>query len=145
MHMLSRGRTLAALGFTLIVAGACGGGGDNATGPGGSTGGTYNLVRTNGDRVPAIEQVEDCSPSRFREGTLTLTADGDWHVSVKGDDERGPQVMSDQGKYERDGGDLSFESPEWGDFDGEIDGNQVVLHYDFCENGVADIDFEFQR
>jgi hypothetical protein len=132
------------IGLALLAA-ACGGGGD-ATGPGGPTAGTYQLVSTNGDMVPAIEQTEHCSPSRFKDGFLTLTADGGWQMSVELDDETGSHVAQDHGQYQQDGGDLSFDSVQFGDsFDGEIEGQQVVVHYDFCANGVADTDFEFER
>jgi hypothetical protein len=143
--MLTRPRTLAALTLGLL-AGACGGGGD-ATGPGGgSTAGTYQLVTTNGDRVPAIEEVEHCSPTRFKDGFLTLTSDGRWQFSVEADDETGSHVMQDHGQYQQDGADLSLDSGLYGDsFDGEIDGGQVVLHYDFCANGVADTDLGFEK
>jgi len=130
----------------LLVAGACGGGSD-ATGPGGgNTAGTYQLVRTNGDPVPAIVQTEHCTPTRFNDGFITLTADGSWQFSIETDDEAGSHRAQDHGQYERDGADLVFNSIQYGDsFDGEIEGGQLVLHYDYCANGEADTDFEFER
>jgi hypothetical protein len=130
----------------LLVAGACGGGHD-ATGPGGgTTAGTYDLVSTNGNQVPAIEQAEGCTPTRFSSGAMTLTADGGWQLRVEADDETGAHVLSDHGQYTRDGTELQFESAVDGSTAfGDIEDDWVVIHYDFCFNGEADTDFEFQR
>lgn len=130
----------------LLVAGACGGHDNTGPGGGGSTAGSYDLASTNGNDVPTIEQAEGCTPSRFDGGTMTLTADGDWQLRVEFDDETGNHVLADHGQYTQDGTELQFESGQDGSTAfGDIEDGWVVIHYDFCFNGEADTDFEFQR
>lgn len=139
------GRMLPVVG--LLLAGACGGG-DGGTGPaGGGLSGTYELVGINEDGLPEVEQVENCSPARFTSGSMVLDEDGNFEFSILYDDENGQDGFQDHGQFQRHGdADLSFDSEAWGDrFNGEIEGDLVVLYYDFCANGVADIDFVFEK
>lgn len=138
-------RTLPVAG--LLLAGACGGG-DAGTGPGGGAlSGTYQLMGINEDGLPEVAQMEDCSPARFTSGSMVLDEDGNFELSIVYDDEGGQAGFEDHGQFQRQGdAGLSFDSEAWGDrFDGEIDGDLVVLYYDFCTNGEADIDFVFEK
>lgn len=132
----------AAAGIALLC-GACG---SDGAGPGGGDGvdGTYELVGINNTDVPAVVQMEACSPSRFVSGSLSLGT-GHWQVSVQIEDETGTHWLEDEGNYERDGIELAFESQVYGDwFDGELEDGLVVLYYDFCSNGEHDIDLVFE-
>ncbi len=138
-------RTLPVAG--LLLAGACGGG-DGGTGPGGNgLSGTYELVGINEDGVPEQEQVENCLPALFTSGSMVMDEDGNFELSILYQDESGQDGFQDHGRFRRQGDtDLSFDSEAWGDqFDGEVEGDLVVLYYDFCANGVADIDFVFEK
>lgn len=137
-------RTLPVAG--LLLAGACGGG-DGGTGPGGNgLSGTYELVGINEDGVPEEEQVENCLPALFTSGSMALDGDGNFELSILYENQDGQDGFQDHGRFQRDGDDLSFDSEAWGDrFDGEVEGDLVVLYYDFCANGVADIDFVFEK
>ncbi len=132
----------------LVLAVACGGG-DGGTGPGGggALAGTYELVGINEDGLPEEEQVENCMPAVFTNGSMTLDEDGNFQLSVDYENMEGPDGFQDHGGFQRDGGtDLSFDSEAWGDhFEGEVEGDLVVLYYDFCTNGGADIDLVFEK
>jgi hypothetical protein len=132
----------------LVLAVACGGDNDGGTGPGGgSLSGSYQLVGVDEDGLPEVIQVENCGPARFTSGSMTLDEDGNFELSIVYDDEEGPDGFQDHGRFQRQGDtDLSFSSVAWGDqFAGEVDGDLVVLYYDFCANGVYDIDFVFEK
>ncbi len=123
-------------------------GGDSGTGPGGGGGGlagTYELVGINNAPVPAVVQMEGCTPSRFLAGSLTL-GDGGWSFDIMAEDETGTNSLRDEGEFQREGNELSFDSARYGDrFEGELEDGLVVLYYDFCSNGEHDIDFVFER
>lgn len=139
-------RTLPML--AVVLAGACGGGDDDGgTGPGGGPlAGTYEMVGVNEDGLPETEQMEDCTPTLFDSGSLSLGENGSWQFEVNVEDETGAWTLGDGGEYQRDGADLMFASAQYGDqFEGEIEGDLVVLYYDFCANGEADIDLVFER
>ena len=90
--------------------------------------------------------MENCTPTLFDSGSLSLGENGFWQFAVNVEDENGAWTLRDGGEYQRDGADLMFASAEYGDqFEGEIEGDLVVLYYDFCANGEADIDFVFER
>lgn len=78
---------------------------------------------------------------------MVLDEDGNFELSITYENEEGPDGFTDHGQFQRDGNTgLSFESEAWGDrFEGEIEDDLVVLYYDFCANGVADIDFVFEK
>jgi hypothetical protein len=142
---IRRAGRVAAIG-ALLLSGACGG--DGATGPGGGGGGNlegnYQLVGINNTGVPAVAQMEGCSPSRFDGGTLSL-GDGEWRFDIQFADETGTHFLRDEGDFEREGSELAFESATYGDqFWGELEDGLVVLYYDFCSNGEADVDFVFE-
>jgi hypothetical protein len=128
-----------------LLAGACGG--DAGSGPGGGgRDATYDLVGVNGGGLPEVVQVENCRVNRFTSGLLELNEDGTFELDVVYDNDEGQDGFQDHGQFhDRGDGDLSFLSEAWGDrFEGEIDGDLVVLYYDFCTNGVADTEFAFE-
>ncbi len=138
---------VAAAGALLLSAG-CGGDG-GSTDPGGGGGGptgTYLLVGINNTAVPAVAQMEHCTPSAFTGGSLILSAGGGWSFGIELEDETGAHVLRDRGRFEREGDELAFVSEQFGDqFEGEVEDGLVVLYYDFCANGEADIDFVFEK
>jgi hypothetical protein len=143
---LRRAGRLVAIGTTLL-AGACGGDG-GATGPGGggSLTGTYFLVGVNDEAVPAVAQMERCTPSAFTAGSLIVDAEGNWRFGIELEDETGRHVLEDNGRLRRDGDELAFSSARYGDrFEGETEEDLIVLYYDFCANGEHDVDFVFER
>lgn len=141
-----RAGRVAAIG-ALLLSGACGG--DNGTGPGGGgggVGGNYQLIGVNDIEVPAVVQMEHCTPSRFTDGALVLDGNGSWQLAIELEDETGQHVLQDAGQFRRQGEELAFDSEAYGDrFYGEIDEGLVFLYYDFCSNGEHDIDFVFEK
>lgn len=132
----------------LFLAAACGGGdGNGGTGPGGgSLAGSYQLVGINEDGLPEEEQMENCTSSVFTGGSMVLNGNGTWQFAINWEDETGAHVLQDGGQFQGQAADLSFASAQYGDqFDGAIEDELVVLYYDFCANGVADIDFVFEK
>ncbi len=153
-HRYARGVRMLVGGWVMLLATACGGG-DGPTAPGGNGGngggggieGTYDLVNLGGRvSLPIDLQIEACPMVRFLGGGLRLYGDGTWEMVVKLQDESGPTELSDQGSFEQNGSDLSFESEDYGDsFEGSVDGTVVKFDYDYCPNGETDIQFWFQR
>ena len=104
------------------------------------------MVGINEDGLPEEEQMEECTSTLFQGGSLALSGNGTWEFAIDVADENGEWTLQDGGRYESDGVDLQFASAAYGDqFEGEIEGDLVVLYYDFCANGVADIDLVFER
>jgi hypothetical protein len=131
-----------ALCSTLVLTGC--GGSDGGTGPGAGLGGQYELVGINEDGLPESEVIEDCDETLFHAGTLSMNG-GNWEMRVDWEDGNGESWTGDHGSFERDGNTLYFQSQAWGDdFEGEVEGSLVVLYYDFCTNGVADVDLVFE-
>ncbi len=131
-----------ALCSTVVLTGC--GGSDGGTGPGGGIGGQYDLVGINEDGLPESEAIEDCSETLFYSGSLSMNG-SHWEMRVDWEDDDGENWTGDNGSFERDGNNLYFRSEAWGgDFEGEVEGSLVVLYYDFCSNGVADVDLVFE-
>jgi hypothetical protein len=126
---------------------AAAGGNAHTTRPGGeSLTGSRRLIGIDDDAVPAVAQMENCTPSRFRGGAVSLAADGTWRLDVDWDDEYGRHVLRDGGWFRRTRNDLSFHSDHYGDdFAGSIRGEVVLLRYDFCGRNQADLTFAFAR
>jgi hypothetical protein len=131
-----------ALASALVLTGC--GGSDGGTGPGGGLGGQYELVGINEDGLPESEVIEGCDETVFYSGNLRMDGDN-WEMRVDWEDANGESWTGDHGSFERDGNTLYFRSEAWGDgFEGELEGSLVVLYYDFCTNGVADVDLVFE-
>jgi hypothetical protein len=143
-------RAVAGWSAVLLIA-ACGGetrGSDAVTGPGmAELAGDYALVGLNGATVPATVQPDDCELSRWVNGRMTLAVDGSWQMELNWtDDGNNPQVLRDNGRYRVAGRRLSFQSNVFGDqFDGAVDGAEVLFFYDFCDTGRGDLHFAFSQ
>jgi hypothetical protein len=134
------------LGLTLL-AGACGGGDHNPTGPGGGLSGTYTLVGINEDGLPEDEPYNFGTAS-FTGGSLRLGQDGQWEMTIFYDHLEQDQSLQleDYGQYGRQGDDLSFSSEAYGDrIDGGVDDGDVYLVYDFDGDGQYETEFTFER
>jgi hypothetical protein len=147
MQMLTRARTLATLGLTLVLAGACGGG--DGTGPGGGDNleAAYSLQRVNHVDVPAEAEM-NWGTAGFRSGSLQLAGDGTWQMEIRYDNiDSGERLtLDDNGDYHRDGGTLHLSSDHFGDeFDGAVDGDKITIKYDFDGDGGYESDFTFSR
>jgi hypothetical protein len=78
---------------------------------------------------------------------MTLAVDGSWQMELNWtDDGNNPQVLRDNGRYRVAGRRLSFQSNVFGDqFDGAVDGAEVLFFYDFCDTGRGDLHFAFSQ
>jgi hypothetical protein len=130
---------------TLLLAAACGGG-DKGTGPGGMEQITYDLVALGRAGLPADAQLEDCMLTRFYSGALKVTDDGSWHINLQVHDESGDWGSEDWGEVEENGGAFWFVSDNDGStYQGTLDGSEATIMYDWCYNGVPDVQLVFDR
>ena len=132
---------------TLLLAAACGGG-DKGTGPDtGMEQVTYDLVALGRMGLPADAQLEDCSLTRFYTGGLRVTDDGSWEVRLQvHDDIDGDWGYADQGEVEEDGGAYWFVSDISGSvYQGTLDRAEATIMYDWCYDGVPDVQLVFDR
>jgi len=146
-------RVLAA-GSALLLATACGGGGDKGpTGPTGDDGGDNNVLA--GDyflfsvgkvSLPADLTFDQCDPARVFGGSLRMNADGTWMFTVQLADQYGPNdELNDEGSWVWDGTLLTFQSAAYGDsFTAKIDGG-IKMDYDYCPDGKSDIQLVFSK
>jgi hypothetical protein len=135
-------------GSALLLAAGCGGGDKNPTGPGGGGDAvTYNLVALGGIGVPADAKVEDCTNTRFYGGGLVVRDDGTWQITLKVHDiNYGDWGYKDEGQIEQDGSAVWFDSQVSGtSHEGTVDGAEIRIMYDWCENGVADVQLVFDQ
>jgi hypothetical protein len=153
--MSSRGRirrwTLLGPVLSLLLGTGCGGGGDKSpTGPGGGgDGGTarFELMSIGKVGLPADLNVEDCTLTRFYGGQMVVTDDGSWELRLRvHDGNYGDWQSLDSGEVEDDGNNLWFVS----DYSGarnpvEVDGPEIRMMYDWCFNGVPDIQLVLDR
>jgi hypothetical protein len=132
----------------LLMAVACGGGDKGPTGPGGGqTADDYELVALGATTLPADTQVEDCIVTRFYSGRLQLHADGTWTMGLQfNDDNYGDAAYEDSGSYEQDGGTVRLDSKYSGvSYEGTLRGSKLDVMYDWCYNGVPDVQLVFGR
>jgi len=149
-----------ASGAALILAAACGGGGDkNPTGPGGDGGGNgggnggagglagvYQLTEIGQVGVPTDVDLGACSTVTIVDGALRLDDDGTWQLSLHMTDENGQAQLDDEGDFETDGHKLTLHSDTYDDtFTGRVDAGIGTLHYDLCPDGNADVNFVFLK
>ena len=132
---------------TVLLAAACGGGDKGPTGPGGEAPASYEMVSLGRMGLPADAQVEDCIVTRFYGGDLQVTADGDWRIGLGvHDDNYGDWGHEDEGTIEQDGDNVWFTSVYSGSsYQGQVDGSEVKIMYDWCYNGVADVQLVFDQ
>jgi hypothetical protein len=131
---------------TLLLAAACGGD-KSPTGPdGGMVPVTYDLVSLGRVGLPADAQLEDCTLTRFYSGGLQLTDDWSWQISLQVHDVDGDWGYLDEGEVEEAGEALRFVSNVSGSsYQGTVDGTEVSIMYDWCYNGVPDVQLVFDR
>jgi hypothetical protein len=139
-------------GTALLMAIACGGGDKSPTGPGGGGGGgdvaELELVALGRAGLPADAKVEDCTLTRFYGGGIKIDQKtGRWEITLQvHDDNYGDWGYRDQGQTEVDGETVWFDSEISGtSHAGTVDGTEVKIMYDWCENGVADVQLVFDR
>src|SRR5262245_45643226 len=99
--MLGGSRLMAAWVALGCLVAACGGGKD-ATGPGGGTGGLagdYVLIGAGGNAVPTVVNSDVCGANEIDNGSLTLGTDGSYEMRFDWQDENGPNYSSDHGRY----------------------------------------------
>jgi hypothetical protein len=146
------GRSMLAAASAVLLATACGGGDKSPTGPGNggddnAITGEYELVQVGRDGLPTEVQIEDCIPTQFFEGRLRLEADGTWKLGLHlYDDNYGDAGYLDEGQYERNGSTVRLYSVYYdATFQARLDDGEVSIMYDWCENGVPDLQFVFDR
>jgi hypothetical protein len=141
--------TLAPWTALLMSIVGCGGGGDKSpTGPGGEGAAKFQLVALGQAGLPADTQVEDCTVTRFYSGNIQIDpATGQWQMGLKVHDKNyGDWGYKDQGEAEVDGETVWFDSEISGtSHPGTVNGTEVTIMYDWCENGVADVQLVFDR
>jgi hypothetical protein len=139
--------TLAA-STALLLGTACGGGDKRPTGPGGEQGpDSFELVSLGRVGLPADVALEDCTLTRFYGGRLDVTEDGSWRIALQvHDDNYGDWGYLDEGEIEEDGAAVWFDSGVSGaSYQGAVDGSEVRIMYDWCYNGVPDVQLVFDR
>jgi hypothetical protein len=138
-----------AAAFLMATLAACGGkSGNGTTGPDGDVGqiaGDYGLAMVDAVTAPVVIDFDNCGSVQFRAGSVSLAEDGTWEMMIRLYDANGEeQELQDEGRFQRAGNRLAFQSDEYGDrFAGEITGPLVHLYYDWCGEGHADVDFAF--
>jgi hypothetical protein len=132
----------------LLLAIGCGGGDKGPSGPGGGQGPVSSeLVSLGRMGLPADAQLEDCTLTRFYGGGLEVTDDGSWQITLQvHDNNYGDWGYADEGEIEEDGTTVWFVSDVSGSsYQGEVDGSEVRIMYDWCYNGVPDVQLVFDR
>jgi hypothetical protein len=147
-HERMRRLTTLAPWTALLLAIGCGGGGDkNPTGPGGGSA-ELKLASIGRIMLPADAQLEDCALTRFYGGRIELDQQsGHWliHLDVH-DANYGDWGYGDEGQLEVDGTTTWFDSQISGvSYQGTMTGSQVTIMYDWCFNGVPDMQLVFDR
>jgi hypothetical protein len=135
------------LGFAILAAAACGGGGEDATGPSpdptpsADISGTYALaqVRTHGhisgggSGLP-VEFVDNSGDHLvFLSGTVTLGADGTFDMKVQVTFKGNPSELTDYGTYSVTSGSITFSSQKSTPrlSTGTVSGNQITAQSQF--------------
>ena len=131
----------------LLLGVGCGGGSKGPTGPGGDGATSYDLVALGRFGLPADVQVEDCITTRFHGGELRLDGDGTWEMVIEfSDDNYDGATSSDEGEFEEDGATVWLTSMYSGiTHQATVDGGEVRIMYDWCFNGVPDVQLVFDR
>ena len=131
----------------LLLAIGCGDGSKSPAGPEGDGTATYDLVALGRMGLPADVQVEDCITSRFQRGELQLDENGAWEMWIEFSDANYElATASDDGRFVAEGATVWLAS-EWSGITHQatLDGGEVRIQYDWCFNGVADVQLVFAR
>ena len=141
----------------LMAAIGCGGGGDKSpTGPAdpgpadNPNAIEFQLVALGRIGVPSDAQLEDCGVVHFYGGRIEIDPNsGEWQIHLKvHDDESGDWFYLDTGRSVGDDATVLFESDESGvTYNGTVnqDGTEVTIQYDWCFDGVPDVQLVFDR
>ena len=132
----------AALSLSLLGVAACGD--DEGTGPGR---GRYDLVAVDGNSLPVTFEVTDPQGNvgtiTFNSGFIELESGNEYNSSLDVVVNGTAQELDDDGTYERDGDNVTFESSDGDDFEGEFDDEELTIEEEL-ENGVS-FTFTFER
>ena len=133
----------------------CGGGDKSPTGPTGPTGPgpqdavEFKLVALGRMGLPADAEVEDCKLTRFYSGKIDINPhSGEWQFTLQVHDDTGNWGYQDYGQSEGNGTEVLFDSDYSGvTYQGTVNGNgtEVTMMYDWCANGVPDVQLVFDR
>jgi hypothetical protein len=149
MHWTETKRRLSQLaaGSALLLATGCGGGDHSPTGPGGGIAGGYDMVAVGQAGLPADADVEDCTMTRFYSGRLQLNGNGTWQIRLNvNDDNYGDWTSVDEGQFQQDGATVWLNSKYSGATNqATLDDGDVTIMYDWCYNGVPDVQLVFER
>lgn len=148
MRRSGRIRRLVALApWTALLLGiGCGDGAKGPTGPGGEPTIAYELVSLGRVGLPADLALEDCTLTRFYGGGMELTDDGSWQISLQVHDHSGDWGYLDRGEVWEEGGALWFDSEVSGaSYPAAVEGSEVRIMYDWCYDGVPDVQLVFDR
>ena len=130
---------------TLLLAAACGGD-KSPTEPGGDMQQiSYDLVALGRMGLPADAQLEQCTLTRFYSGTLEVADDWSWHFTLQVHDELGDWEAENYGEVEENGGAYWFVSDDGSAYQGTLDGSEATIMYDWCVDGVPDVQLVFDR
>ena len=140
----------------LIAAVGCGGDNKSPTGPGDQGEGDnpnaieFQLVALGRVGLPTDAQLEDCGVTRFYGGKINIDPNtGQWDIHLRvHDDESGDWGYLDSGRSVGDDETVLFESDISGvTYNGTVngDGTEVTIMYDWCFDGVPDVQLVFDR
>jgi hypothetical protein len=130
----------------LLMAIGCGGD-KSPAGPGADGPARYELASVGRIGLPADVQPEDCTLTRIYGGQLQLTDDGDWQLRLQVHDGiDGDWQYGDEGEVDADGAQLWLQSVYSGStYTGQLDGSAIRIMYDWCYDGVPDLQLVFDR
>jgi hypothetical protein len=141
---LRRGLAMLAAAPALVLA-ACGGGDKNVGPDNGADVDTWEMVALGNAGLPADAEVEDCRLTRFDQGKLELREDGSWRITLRVNDVSGDLGYHDEGEYQSNGDTGWFRSQITGTtYQAAYDGTDLRIDYDWCENGVPDVQLVFE-
>lgn len=139
----------------VLFAAACGGGDKSPTGPNDPGPGQqqdrvpFQLVALGRAGLPADAEVEDCQLTRFYGGTIAIDPKtGEWQIDLNVHDDTGDWHFRDYGGSEGNGNTVVFDSQVSDDsYPGTVNGDasEITIMYDWCANGVPDIQLVFDR
>jgi hypothetical protein len=141
----------------LLFAAACGGGDNGPAGPADPSGPgpnnpnavDFRLAALGRVGLPADLAIEDCQLTRFYSGKIAIEPKtGEWQIDLQVHDDSGNWGFRDWGHSVGDGSEVLFESDYSGiTYNGTVNGNgsEVTIMYDWCANGVPDVQLVFDR
>jgi len=139
----------------LIAAVGCGGDDKSPTGPGDPAPDDnpnaieFQLAALGRVGVPADAQLEDCGVIRFYGGRIDIDPNsGEWQIHLRVNDQSGDWAYLDTGRSVGDDATVLFESDVSGvTYEGTVndDGTEVTIMYDWCFDGVPDVQLVFDR